>query len=164
MALKRYIIPKMALSFETSKNSTQSLENTQTYLISFLPNPTTSKNMSLSTTPSLTGSDFFTGDSKTLPEIRSFVRFIRRYLIRRRLCRKIGFIRRLRRNLERLCWNPLYSGTSTLALVARASAFGLVLIYRNIKLKALKENGRFVSNRCQTANASVQYRTRAKFK
>ncbi|CAH8277860.1 unnamed protein product [Arabidopsis lyrata] len=27
--------------------------------------------MSLSTTPSLTGSDFFTGDSKTLPEIRS---------------------------------------------------------------------------------------------
>ncbi|ANM64360.1 unnamed protein product [Arabidopsis thaliana] len=32
----------------------------------------------------------------------------------------------------------LYSGTSTLALVARASAFGLGLIYGNIKLKALK--------------------------
>ncbi|CAL9239169.1 unnamed protein product, partial [Arabidopsis halleri] len=62
--------------------------------------------------------------------------------------------------------NPLYSGTNTLALVARASAFGLGLIYRNIKLKALKlqENGRFVSNRCQTANACVPYRTGAKFK
>ncbi|ANM64361.1 ATP synthase E chain [Arabidopsis thaliana] len=33
----------------------------------------------------------------------------------------------------------LYSGTSTLALVARASAFGLGLIYGNIKLKALKQ-------------------------
>ncbi|CAG7881927.1 unnamed protein product [Brassica rapa] len=32
----------------------------------------------------------------------------------------------------------LYSGTSTLALVARASAFGLGLIYGNVKLKALK--------------------------
>ncbi|KAH0881728.1 hypothetical protein HID58_069122 [Brassica napus] len=32
----------------------------------------------------------------------------------------------------------LYSGRSTLALVARASAFGLGLIYGNVKLKALK--------------------------
>ncbi|KAF3607277.1 hypothetical protein DY000_02051728 [Brassica cretica] len=32
----------------------------------------------------------------------------------------------------------LYSGSSTLALVARASAFGLGLIYGNVKLKALK--------------------------
>ncbi|XP_010550035.1 PREDICTED: uncharacterized protein LOC104821019 [Tarenaya hassleriana] len=32
----------------------------------------------------------------------------------------------------------LYSGTSTLALVARTSAFGLGLIYGNVKLKVLK--------------------------
>jgi hypothetical protein len=32
----------------------------------------------------------------------------------------------------------LYSGTSSLALVARASAFGLGLVYGNMKLKVLK--------------------------
>ncbi|XP_019056719.1 PREDICTED: uncharacterized protein LOC109116196 [Tarenaya hassleriana] len=32
----------------------------------------------------------------------------------------------------------LYSGASTLALVARASAFGLGLVYGNVKLKILK--------------------------
>ncbi|ANM64364.1 ATP synthase E chain [Arabidopsis thaliana] len=39
----------------------------------------------------------------------------------------------------------LYSGTSTLALVARASAFGLGLIYGNIKLKALKQIRMFMA-------------------
>ncbi|CAH2072694.1 unnamed protein product, partial [Thlaspi arvense] len=32
----------------------------------------------------------------------------------------------------------LYSGTSSLALVARASAFGIGLVYGNMKLKVLK--------------------------
>ncbi|KAF9676100.1 hypothetical protein SADUNF_Sadunf09G0103200 [Salix dunnii] len=52
-----------------------------------------------------------------------------------------------------------YSGTSTLALVARVSAFSFGLVYGSVKLKYLQVASMFMSNVLMKAGQKTSYAT-----